>query len=101
MSSLEGTAKALLTAAGKSADDVRLWLITENHNRLYEAVRNHLEIPVEKTHPVSRDFGNTQSAMLPLQLAFAMERGKCSEGDLVMMLSVGEGIQGGGVLLAL
>lgn len=101
---LEGltvTVRNLLLAANKTAGEVDFWFVTENHHRLHRAVIDQLEIPPEKTLSLIADHGNTMSAMLPMQLCRAMAEGRVTSGNLVMMLSVGEGIQGGGILLTL
>jgi 3-oxoacyl-[acyl-carrier-protein] synthase-3 len=95
------TAQTLLLEAKKKMGDVDLFLVTENHHRLHQAIVERLEIPQSKTLSVISKYGNTMSAMLPLMLNEAMESGKAGPGSLVMMLSIGEGIKGGGILLNL
>lgn len=95
------TAQTLLSEARKTASEVDFWFVTENHHRLHRAVLDRLDIPSKKNLSLIAETGNTMSAMLPMQLDEAIARGSVSAGNLVMMLSVGEGIQGGGILLTL
>ena len=92
---------ALLSDAGIGAEEVDLWLITENEQRLWRAIVDTLDIPYDKTHSLLSTLGNTMSAMLPILLNDAMEKGMAQKGSKVVLLSLGEGIKGGGMLITL
>ena len=95
------TVHHLLSIEQRTAEEVALWILPEPNIRLRNALVDHLDIPVEKTVSLVREYGNTQSASLPLQLAYAFSSGTVRSGDTAMLLSIGEGIQGGGVLITL
>ncbi|MGC4068735.1 MAG: 3-oxoacyl-[acyl-carrier-protein] synthase III C-terminal domain-containing protein [Polyangiaceae bacterium] len=98
---MEKTVESLLQTAGVTRDRVGLFLLTENHGRMWSAILERLQIPEEKTVSLLSRYGNTMSAMLPLLLDEAIRTGRAREGMVVMLLSVGEGITGGGALLTI
>ena len=98
---MQVTLQNLLRDAGKSAGDIDLFLITENHDRLCRAVLQRLGIPMDKTLSLLPTLGNTMSAMLPMLLDHAIETRKVGPGATVVLLSVGEGLKGGGLLITL
>jgi 3-oxoacyl-[acyl-carrier-protein] synthase-3 len=95
------TADALLKDAGKNLADVDLFLVTENHPRIWDAIVECLGIASDRTLSLRAQRGNTMSAMLPMLLDEAIRTGKAKPGDLLMLLSLGEGLSGGGVLIEL
>jgi 3-oxoacyl-[acyl-carrier-protein] synthase-3 len=99
MEGMEKTVDCLLESAGVRREQVDLFLLTENHGRMWSAILDRLRIPEAKTISLLSRYGNTMSAMLPLLLDEAIRTGRAKPGSLVMLLSVGEGITGGGALL--
>lgn len=95
------TVRRLLKDAGKNLNDVDHFLVTENHHRLWTAIIEHLGIDIQRTLSIVSRYGNTMSAMLPMLLDEAIRTGRVQPGSVVMLLSVGEGISGGGTLLIL
>lgn len=93
------TARTLLRTAEKTASEIDLWLITENSFRLRRAIIERLEIPEHKTLSLMSSLGNTMSAMLPLLLNEASTAKRIAKGSTVMLLSMGEGLKGGGMLI--
>jgi 3-oxoacyl-[acyl-carrier-protein] synthase-3 len=57
-----------------------------------ELVADGCGIPREKLLPVVAEHGNLASASLPLQLALAIESGRCGPGDRVALLGLAGGI---------
>jgi len=99
LDAMRHTANALLEASGKHWNQVDLFLVTETHHRLWQSIIRDLGIEVQRTVSLLSKYGNTMSAMLPMQLDEALRTGAAGPGSLVMMLSVGEGLSGGGVLV--
>jgi 3-oxoacyl-[acyl-carrier-protein] synthase-3 len=95
------TVRALLQRAGRQLSDVDVFLVTENHGRMWSAIIEHLGIEAQKTLSLLAKYGNTMSAMLPLLLDEAIRSGRLQPGSLVMLLSVGEGVSGGGMLISI
>ena len=95
------TAEALLAEAQVKMDDVTLFLITENHPQISAAIVERLNIAPSRTLSLRETRGNTMSAMLPMLLDEAIRTGKARAGALIMLLSLGEGLSGGGMLIQL
>lgn len=93
------TVDSLLEQARCTMTNVSLVLLTETHHRLWTAVLEHLGIDASRSLSLLPRLGNTMSAMLPLLLDEALGTGRVVPGDLVMLLSVGEGLSGGGMLV--
>ncbi|HEY5956045.1 MAG TPA: 3-oxoacyl-[acyl-carrier-protein] synthase III C-terminal domain-containing protein [Polyangiaceae bacterium] len=91
----------LLESAKLSPADIDLFLITENHRRLWTKMVTRLGIAESKTLSMLREYGNTMSAMLPALLHEAIERRRIAPGGRVMLLSFGEGISAGGLIVRL
>jgi 3-oxoacyl-[acyl-carrier-protein] synthase III len=92
------TVAKLLEASGLSMKDIDCFLITENNRRLWLAILERLGVEEHRTLSVLRQYGNTMSAMLPLLLDQAIRSGGILSGQRVLLLSIGEGISGGGLV---
>jgi 3-oxoacyl-[acyl-carrier-protein] synthase-3 len=101
LDAMETTVERLLEVSGVEREQVELFLVTENHGRMWSAILERLRIPKEKTVSLLSCRGNTMSAMLPMLIDEAIQTGRAKEGTLVMLLSIGEGITGGGALLTI
>lgn len=95
---LKVTKEKLLTSAAISEDEIDLYLITENSKRIWERCQKALGIPQDKTISLIDELGNTMSAMLPMQLNRAITTEKIQAGSTCMLLSIGEGINAGGMI---
>ncbi len=92
------TLGALLQGAELEVDQVDHFLITEWNRPLTEEILNHTGIPAEKVVGTLQDLGNTMSAALPLQFCRLQEQKEIGIGKNLVMLSIGEGITGGGIV---
>lgn len=88
----------LIEESGLSLKDIDLVLVTENNRKVWEITLETLGFNEDKSISLLKDYGNTMSAMLPLQLDMGFKRGKIVEGMNIMMISHGEGISGGGII---
>jgi 3-oxoacyl-[acyl-carrier-protein] synthase-3 len=98
---MQKTVDSLLAQAGRTMAEVDLFLLTETHHHLWTSVLRHLGIEPSRSLSLLPRLGNTMSAMLPMLLDEARRTGKVAPGALVMLLSVGEGLSGGGMLLSI
>lgn len=89
----------VLAHAQMRLQDMDLVLLTENHHRVWCAVLDHLGVPREKTVSMVEECGNTMSAMLPLLLDHSIARGRLQRGQRVLLLSLGEGLSCGGMIV--
>jgi 3-oxoacyl-[acyl-carrier-protein] synthase-3 len=60
--------------------------------RIIEAACSRLEIGTDKVSTVLHATGNTSSASIPLALVDALEGGRVSPGDLVLLVGFGAGM---------
>lgn len=85
-------AKSVLGRIGKQVKDVDLWLWTQVNLSTIKVVMASLGEPIEKAHTVMGKWGYTGSACLPMALDDAVQAGKLSEGDLVVLTASGAGL---------
>ena len=96
---LEDTARAVLTKAGKTAEDVD-WLIPHQANiRIMQSTARKLKLPMDKVVVTVDQHGNTSAASIPLALDHAVRQGQVKRGDTLMLEGVGGGFTWGAVLL--
>lgn len=81
----------LLTRAGKTIDDVDLFVFHQANRYMMEHLREKLSIPAEKFVIALSHVGNTVSSTIPIALTDAMGRGLLPPGKLVMLVGFGVG----------
>ncbi len=96
---LEDTARAVLTKAGKTQEDID-WLIPHQANiRIMQNTAKKLKLAPEKMIVTVDQHGNTSAASIPLALDVAVRDGKIQKGDTLLLEGVGGGFTWGAVLL--
>lgn len=90
--------KNTLEESGLTKDQIDLVLITENNRQIWELTLETLGIPETKSLSLIKDYGNTMTAMLPLLINKAFESGVLETGMNIMLISHGEGMNGGGLI---
>lgn len=98
MEALKHTHDNLLESAGCKAENIDYFLVTEINRPLWENIINHLNIKPGKTISLLQEQGNTLTANMPMLLVNLDKKVSLQPGQRVMMLSVGEGICGGGCI---
>jgi 3-oxoacyl-[acyl-carrier-protein] synthase III len=91
--------REVLAHAQMTLADMDLVLLTENHHRVWGAVLDHLGVSRHKTLSMAATCGNTMSAMLPLLLDRSIAEARLSRGQRVLLLSLGEGLSCGGMVI--
>lgn len=91
--------EATLRKAGLGLDDVRLFLFTQLNLRTIEAMMEILRQPMEKAHWIMHKWGYTGSACIPMALDDAVEQGRLSRGDHVVLCASGGGIAMGAAVV--
>ena len=84
--------KKSMAAAGITADDLTLVVPHQANIRIIQSACDKLGIPIEKASIVLHRTGNTSSASIPLALVDALEAGRVSEGDYVLLVGFGAGM---------
>ncbi len=92
------TVKVLLRDANCTFDEISRFLITENNRPLWESIIEKLQIPKEKTLGLLKHQGHTLSANLPMLLVASEKQNPLQPSRKMLLLSIGEGICGGGCI---
>ena len=88
-----------MTHAGVTADDIALVVPHQANIRIIQAACDRLKIPIERAATVLHYTGNTSSASIPLALVDALDAGRVSKGDLVLLVGFGAGMTAASTLL--
>lgn len=92
------TMKEALKDAGKSIEDVDMFIPHQANLRISQFVQQKFGLPDEKVFNNIQKYGNTTAASIPLALSEAIEQGKIQRGDLVLLSAFGSGFTWGSVL---
>jgi 3-oxoacyl-[acyl-carrier-protein] synthase-3 len=90
-----------LRETGLTWDDFAVVAVHQVALPYLETLRSELGLPAGKLVVTLPDHGNMASASLPLQLAIAMEEGRCGPGDRVALLGLAGGVSLGVVFAEL
>jgi 3-oxoacyl-[acyl-carrier-protein] synthase-3 len=85
--------------AGVTADEIALVVPHQANIRIIQAACDRLGIEIERAAVVIDRTGNTSSASIPLALADALETGRVSNGDLVLLVGFGGGMTAASAIL--
>lgn len=91
--------RSVLGRAGRTEDDVDLWLWTQVNLSTIRAVMEKLSLPFERAHTIMDRVGYTGSACIPMALDDAVGKGRLRDGDLVVMTGSGAGLSMGSVAM--
>ncbi len=81
----------VLGRLGRSASDVSLVIPHQANIRIIDAVRKQLDLDEERVYVNVHEYGNTGSATVPFALSEAVESGRITTGDLVLLTAFGAG----------
>lgn len=81
----------LLGRAGKTKEDIDLFVFHQPNRAMLETMRKALKIPEERFYIHLEDCGNTVSATIPIALKAAQTDGTLKPGALVMLVGFGVG----------
>lgn len=82
-----------------SVQDISLVVPHQVNQRILDSVCNRLDFPEDRMYSNLENYGNTSGASIPLALDEALEEGRVSEGDYIVMTSVGAGLTWGTTLI--
>ena len=92
------TIMEVLNAAGKTLEDLDMFIPHQANLRIAQFVQKKLNLPEEKVFNNIQKYGNTTAASIPLALSEAIEKGKVKRGDLVCLSAFGSGFTWGSIL---
>jgi 3-oxoacyl-[acyl-carrier-protein] synthase III len=93
------SAERSLAHANASAADLALVVPHQANMRIIEAACQRLGVSMDKAATVLHETGNTSSASIPLALVDAVEAGRVSDGDLVLLVGFGAGMTAASAVL--
>ncbi|MGD0166951.1 MAG: beta-ketoacyl-ACP synthase III [Gaiellaceae bacterium] len=96
---LLSSAQTVLEVAGKSMDEVDLYVPHQANLRIIEHAAKRLKIEEERVFVNVDRYGNTSSASIPLALEDARAEGRLKDGTLVLMTGMGAGLTWGSNLM--
>ncbi len=83
--------RKLAANGGFELSDIDFTIFTQVRKPSIELVMADLGLPMERTHTVMEKWGYAGSACVPIALDDALEQGKISSGDLLVMVGSGVG----------
>jgi len=92
------TMKEALESAGKTIEDLDMFIPHQANLRIAQFVQQKFGLPDEKVFNNIQKYGNTTAASIPIALSEAIEQGKIKRGDLVLLSAFGSGFTWGSVL---
>jgi 3-oxoacyl-[acyl-carrier-protein] synthase-3 len=93
------SAEKSMKSAGVTADDLALVVPHQANIRIIEAACSRLGVPMERASTTIARTGNTSSASIPVALAEALDAGKITNGDLVLLVGFGAGMTAASAVL--
>lgn len=90
---------ALLLKAGKTKEDVDLFVLHQANKFMLEALRKKLKVPTEKLPILMDHCGNTVSSTIPIALHKLRKQGQLQHGHQLMLVGFGVGYSWAACLL--
>jgi 3-oxoacyl-[acyl-carrier-protein] synthase III len=91
--------ESLLAKAGKTMDEIDLFVFHQANQYMLEHLRKRIELPQEKFVISMAQCGNTVSSTIPIALETAAGEGKLRAGMTVMLVGFGVGYSWGATLV--
>lgn len=88
-------AEEALRKAGLGKEDVDLLVPHQANIRIIQSALERLELPEDKCVVNVDKYGNVSAASIPIALAEAVEEGRVSEGDVIVLVGFGGGLTWG------
>ncbi|MFO0660230.1 MAG: beta-ketoacyl-ACP synthase III [Polyangiaceae bacterium] len=93
--------RSLCEKHGVSLAEIDWFIAHQANDRINEAVRAALGVPVEKVPSNIARYGNTSGGTIPILLDELLREGRVKKGDLLCFLALGAGLHWGAVLMRL
>ncbi|WP_265415928.1 3-oxoacyl-ACP synthase III family protein [Streptomyces otsuchiensis] len=91
--------RELLAAAGHSTSDIDLFALHQANLHIVHGILEELGVPRDRTVTNVERYGNTSGASVPLVLREALDLGRLSPGDLVVLAAFGSGLSMGATVV--
>jgi 3-oxoacyl-[acyl-carrier-protein] synthase-3 len=97
--SMAEAADQALLRAGLTGDDIDLFIPHQANIRIIESTARYADVPMDKVFVNVDRYGNMSSATIPVALDEAVEQGRISEGDHIMLAAFGAGFTWGSAVI--
>lgn len=94
-----GSVDAFLAKAGKTKDDIDLFVFHQANKFMLDFLQTSMDIPKEKFYINMQDIGNTVSASIPIALKRAQEDGTLEGKHNVLLCGFGVGLSWGTTII--
>lgn len=84
--------REVVEAAGLRLDQVKLFIPHQANLRIIETAAKELGVPRERFYVNLQRYGNTSAASVPIALCEAVEEGRLSPGDHIVLVGFGAGL---------
>jgi len=95
------SAHRALGRAGLEASDISLFIPHQANARIIQAACERLGIPEKRTSMTIEYTGNTSAASIPIALSGALDEGRVTRGDAVLMSGFGAGMSWSSIVVRL
>jgi 3-oxoacyl-[acyl-carrier-protein] synthase-3 len=92
---LEETISGVLAEAGRSIDEIDLWLLHQANMRILDAAVTNIGIAPDKVVVNLDRYGNTSAATVPIALDESVREGRVARGTTLVMSGFGAGLSWG------
>jgi 3-oxoacyl-[acyl-carrier-protein] synthase-3 len=92
---LEETVGGVLAEAGRSIDEIDLWLLHQANMRILDAAVTNIGIAPDKVVVNLDRYGNTSAATVPIALDESVRAGRVAHGTKLVMSGFGAGLSWG------
>lgn len=96
---IPGFVEELLKAEDMTVDDVDQFITHQANYHLIHLMMQRLGLPPDKTVTTAQKYGNTSGSGLALALSEAVETGRVTPGDTVVLTAFGSGMSHGGLVV--
>jgi 3-oxoacyl-[acyl-carrier-protein] synthase-3 len=92
---LEETISGVLAEAGRSIDEIDLWLLHQANMRILDAAVTNIGIAPDRVVVNLDRYGNTSAATVPIALDESVREGRVARGTTLVMSGFGAGLSWG------
>lgn len=89
---MENSTLEAVEKAGLEPADISLFVPHQANLRIMEAAREKLGLPPERVVVTVDEYGNNSTASIPLAITAALDEGRISQGDNLLLVSFGAGL---------
>ncbi|MEA2204267.1 MAG: 3-oxoacyl-[acyl-carrier-protein] synthase [Blastocatellia bacterium] len=97
--SMAEISRDVLTEAGLTAEDIKLFIPHQANQRITDAVASKLNVEEARVYSNIAQHGNTSSASIPIALDECVTAGRIKKDDIVLLASFGGGVTWGGTVI--